>query len=228
MKPSDARDEMTFMLHATASRKWAVSVARVLFEVIMQLEADGCSTLPAGGGFILASNHVSNWDVVALQLALPRPIFFMGKAELFRLAPVGAILRNFGAFPVYRGEQDGWALEHAHRVLDAGQVLGMFPEGHRSGGRGLGPARIGSAKLAIEAKCSIVPVTITGTHQLLRSQRRARVRVSCLAPIMPMPGESAEALTERLMQTIARDLPEGMRGVYSHIKLPASAGADLD
>ncbi len=222
---SDPRDLETFYLHATPLRRLVLGLARVLFGLVMQLGVSGLSNLPEQGGFILASNHVNNWDVFAMQLATPRTIFYMGKAELFSFAPLGWLLRNFGAFPVYRKERDAWALKHARRVLDAGQVLGMFPEGHRSHGNGLLPAKTGSARLAIELRCPIVPMAISGTENLLHTlPRRTQVTVSFLPPLHPRSDDTPEGLTERMMVALASALPEPLRGVYApHVDEHAQA-----
>lgn len=213
---SDPRDRETFYFHATPLRRAVLALARLLFTPVMQLEVHGAANLPAQGGCVLAANHVNNWDVFAMQFAAPRTIFFMGKAELFRFAPMGALLRNFGAFPVYRGEKDDWALLHARRVLDAGQVLGMFPEGHRSHGRGLLPAKTGSARLALQAHCPIVPMAIAGTERFLHDfPSRARVDVTFLPPIEALGNDTPEGLTERMMLALASVLPEPMRGAYA-------------
>ncbi len=213
---SDPRDRATFYFHATLLRRVALAVVRVLFALAMRLEVSGLSNLPEQGGFILASNHINNWGVFAMQLAIPRTIFYMGKAELFKFAPLGWLLRNFGAFPVYRGEKDAWALKHARRVLDAGQVLGMFPEGHRSHGRGLLPAKTGSARLALESHCPIVPMTISGTADFLHAfPHRTPVRVSVLSAIQALPGDTPESLTDRMMVALASALPASSRGVYA-------------
>ena len=58
-----------------------------------------------------------------------------------------------GGFPVYRGEHDTWAMEHARKVLQSGQIVAMFPEGTRSRGKGLALAKPGAARLAIEENC---------------------------------------------------------------------------
>ncbi len=212
----DARNRERFVFHETPLRRAALSVARTVFKPIMELDVDGLENVPAQGGFILASNHVSNWDVFAMQLALPRTIFFMGKAELFRFAPLAALLRDFGAFPVYRGEKDAWALQHAREVVDAGQALGMFPEGHRSKGKGLLPAKTGTARLAIEANCPILPMAVSGSDEVLRHfPHRTRVRVSFLPLLYARPGETPEDLTGRLMYTLAAALPPDLRGAYA-------------
>jgi 1-acyl-sn-glycerol-3-phosphate acyltransferase len=198
-------------------RKAAVWLAGMVLRLLMKLEVEGLENVPAEGAMILASNHLSNFDVFPMQLATPRPIFFMGKAELFRFAPMGAVLRDFGAFPVYRGEKDAWALRHARKVLEHDQVLGMFPEGRRSRGKGLGIAKTGAATLALEADCPILPMVVTGSHQFLKSfPQRALVHVSFLRPIMPRRSQTPADLTEHLMLTLASALPVDMRGVYAN------------
>jgi len=212
----DERDRKRFVFHATPLRKLAVIVLGSLFELAMDLRVRGLEHVPLQGAVILAANHVTNFDVFPLQLGLPRPIFFMAKAELFRFPLMDVLLRDLGAFPVYRGEKDAWAMHHARQVLEHGQALGMFPEGTRSKGRGLGVARTGTARLALETRCPIVPVALTGSDRFFRNfPRRTLVTVTFLPPLLPRPGETPLALTERLMFTLASALPEEMRGVYA-------------
>ncbi len=212
----DLRDRERFVFHETLLRRGFLAAARLVFAPLMALTVDGLANVPAEGALILASNHVNNWDVFPMQFAFPRTIFFMGKAELFRFAPLSALLRDFGAFPVYRGEKDAWALHHAGDVLDAGQVLGMFPEGHRSKGRGLLPAKTGTARLALETHCPILPMVIDGTQGFLKTfPRRAPVHVGFLPVLRAKAGETPEELTDRLMCTLAAALPPELRGAYA-------------
>jgi 1-acyl-sn-glycerol-3-phosphate acyltransferase len=221
----DVRDRERFVFYETSLRRGTLALARIVFKALMQLDVEGLQNVPAAGGFVLASNHVTNWDVFPMQLALPRTIFFMGKAELFRFRPLGALFRDFGAFPVYRGEKDEWAFRHAVKVLQAGQVLGMFPEGHRSRGGGLRAAKTGTARLAMEAGCPILPMALTGTdHFLSALPHRRQVRVSFLPFIHAQPGDTAEGLTDRLMYALAAALPEKMRGVYAVERAPEPGG----
>jgi 1-acyl-sn-glycerol-3-phosphate acyltransferase len=128
------------------------------------------------------------------------------------------LIRNLSAFPVNRGEKDEWAARHAAKVLEHDLPLGMFPEGKRSNGRGLAVAKTGTARLAIEANCPIVPVAVTGSDNFFkRFPQRTRVHVSILPVLMPRPGESPLALTDRLMFTLAQALPDDMRGVYAEM-----------
>lgn len=212
----EARDREAFYVHETPLRQATVWAARLAFTPLIKLKVNGLQHLLPEGPMILASNHVSNFDVFAMQFATPRTIFYMGKAELFRFTPMGALLRNFGAFPVYRGAQDAWALAHARKVLEAGQALGMFPEGHRSKGGGLGLAKTGTARLAIETGCPIVPMVLIGTDKILRGlPRQAEVGVTFLPCLKPSAGEGAAELTNRLMRAIADALPRAMRGQYA-------------
>jgi 1-acyl-sn-glycerol-3-phosphate acyltransferase len=151
-----------------------------------------------------------------MQFALPRPIFFMGKAELFKNPIMDLFLRNLSGFPVNRGEKDQWAMRHAAKVLRYRQTLGMFPEGKRSKGKGLSVAKTGAARLAIDADCPIVLLAVTGSDKFFkRFPHRARVQIHLLPPLLPKLNETPLALTDRMMFTLARALPQEMRGVYA-------------
>ena len=109
-------------------------------------------------------------------------------------------------------------MRHAGKVLEHGQTLGMFPEGHRSKGKGLGVAKTGTARLAIEANCSILPMAITGSDEFFKHfPRRTHVTVTFLPPLFPKPDETPLALTDRLMFSLASALPEELRGVYAEM-----------
>ncbi|GAB4539825.1 MAG: hypothetical protein Fur002_05560 [Anaerolineales bacterium] len=211
----DSRDKKTFVFHATLLRKFLLRIVRAAFSLAMDLRVLGLEHYPLDGAVILAANHVTNFDVFPMQLALPRPIFFMGKAELFNFI-LDPLLRNLGAFPVYRGEKDEWAMRHAAKVLAHGQTLGMFPEGKRSKGSGLRIAKTGSARLALEANCPILPVAVIGTDTFFKNfPRRAQVTIIILPPLLPRPDDTPLSLTDQVMFALAAALPAEMRGVYA-------------
>lgn len=214
----DPRDKLHFSFRTTPFRRFVVFVFSSLFKLVMKLEVQGVENLPADGAVVLVSNHVTNFDVIPMQLSLPRPIFFMAKSGLFKFPIFEAALRDLGAFPVYRGEKDDWALRHAARVLENRQVLGMFPEGTRSLGKGLRVAKTGSARLALDANCPIVPMAVIGTDNFFkRFPHRTQVTIKLLPPLLPKPGESPLALMDRVMFALANGLPEDMRGVYAEV-----------
>jgi 1-acyl-sn-glycerol-3-phosphate acyltransferase len=212
----DPRDKKKFYFADTPQRRILVGFVRFLFKFVMEMEVEGLENFPREGPVVLAANHVTNFDVFPMQFALPRPVFFMGKAELFKNPLMDVLLRNLSGFPVNRGEKDQWAMRHAAKVLNYGQTLGMFPEGKRSKGKGLSVAKTGAARLATEANCPIVLMAVTGSDRFFKQfPQRARVHIKILAPLRPKPGENPLALTDRMMFTLAQALPEEMRGVYA-------------
>jgi 1-acyl-sn-glycerol-3-phosphate acyltransferase len=212
----DPRDKIRFVFHVTPFRKIVLSVIRVLFKAVMELRVEGLHNFPLDGPVVLAANHNTNFDVLAMQFSLPRPIFFMGKASLFKVPLLEIAYRELGAFPVNRNDKDEWAIRHASKVLAHGQTLGMFPEGRRSKGKGLGVAKTGTARLALNENCPIVPVAVIGTDKFFqRFPRRTIVTIRLLPPILPKPGETALALMDRTMFALADGLPIEMRGVYA-------------
>jgi len=212
----DRRKYIYYPLEETGFHRFLVSSLKIVFNLVMSLEINGQNNIPLQGAVILAANHVTNLDIFPLQLAVNRPIFFMGKSELFKNPLLHYAFRNLGAFPVYRGERDEWAISHSKKILRAGQVLGMFPEGTRSRGRGLRVAKTGVARLALELGCPIVPVGIDGSHTFFKQfPRRNLVKINIAEPLWPEPGELPIGLTDRVMFELARNLPAELRGVYA-------------
>jgi 1-acyl-sn-glycerol-3-phosphate acyltransferase len=189
--------------------------------LLYRLRAEGIENLPADGGFVLASNHLSNFDpwVLAYPLWPRRRIRSMAKAELFNpvLTP---LLRASGAFPVRRGGADREAFRTAVEIARGGEVLLVFPEGaRRAKGRWKGKRRrrqqvqSGAARIALAAGSPLVPAALIGTDRLTRL---GPVRVAFGRPLATdgLEGQSrhdaAGALTERLMTDI-RELEAGLR-----------------
>ena len=212
----DPRLEKHYYLEDTPIRRILVALVRGFFSLVATLEVQGVGNIPTTGPAVLAANHLTNYDVFPMQFAIPRPIFFMGKAELFRNPALDAVLRRLGGFPVVRGAQDKWAVNHALRILDQGQMLGIFPEGRRSLGHGLHAAKTGAARLALNRQAPIVPVGVIGTDQMFkRFPRRTRITILVGQPIYPQPGGSPLELTDQMMYGLADLLPPGLRGVYA-------------
>lgn len=214
----DPRDRTRFVFHATPFRKVILAIIYAAFALIMKLRVEGLENFPLQGAVVLAANHVTNFDVLPMQFSLPRPIFFMSKAGLFKIPLLNTAYRELGAFPVNRGEKDEWAIRHAAKVLAHGQTLGMFPEGSRSKGKGLCVAKTGTARLALDVNCPIVPMAVIGTDKFFkRFPHRTQVTIRLLPPILPKPGETPIALMDRVMFALANGLPEEMRGVYAEM-----------
>jgi 1-acyl-sn-glycerol-3-phosphate acyltransferase len=178
---------------------------------LFRLESQGVERIPAEGGFVLAANHVSNFDPFPLGMPLwpKRQLFFMAKVELFK-PPLAQILTAGGAFPVRRGERDMEAFERAVEICRRGDVVSMFPEGTRQT-KGLRKRfqprpRTGSARIAMTAGVPLVPAAIKGTDRLARLEK-LRVAYGDPVPVDDLadepPVQAYHEATERLMASIA-------------------------
>jgi len=220
----DWRDTVTWYTYETNFIRLICFLARPLFGFLAQVDCDGLENIPTSGPCIVASNHLSNVDVLYMGAFLPRFPHFMAKKELYRNPLFGWLIRQLGSFPVNRGESDPWALRQAGLVLEAGQSLFMFPEGTRSGRRAqMRRGKVGTIKLALEHHAAVVPAAIWGTENFrpgLRHNNRVTIRVGrpldieTIAGAGPWPHHTYRELTDQLMQEIAAMLPPSYRGVY--------------
>ena len=124
----------------------------------------GVERIPAAGPLIIACNHVSYFDPPALGAAVPRPVSYMAKSELFAIPVLGPLIRALGAVPVDRSRGDVAAMRAAVRVLQAGAVFGIFPEGGRNLD-GTKTPQLGVALLASWSGATVLPAYVSGTSQ---------------------------------------------------------------
>jgi 1-acyl-sn-glycerol-3-phosphate acyltransferase len=125
-----------YYLADTPQRRALVALARSLFQPVMDMRVEGPENWPSEGPAVLVANHVTNFDVFPIQFALPRPIFFMGKAELFKNPLMDLVLCDLSGFPVNRGENDQWAMRTLQKSLRMDKCLACFPRGHARKAKG--------------------------------------------------------------------------------------------
>ena len=101
----------------------------------------------------------------------PRQIFFLAKAELFRIPLFGRLIHALHARPVRREGSDPRALKTAARLLEEGKALLVFPEGTRSLDGRLGEAKPGVGMLAVMSGAPVVPAYVSGTLEALPKGR---------------------------------------------------------
>lgn len=140
---------------------------KVLSWLYFPYKAYGTENIPRQGGFILASNHISNLDPVVLGICSVRRMNFMAKIELFKKQPLGYFLNKLGAFPIKRGEADFGALKEALKRLKNGKPVLIFVEGSRRKGHEPARAQSGVGFLAMKSAVPIVPVYLKGTDKVL-------------------------------------------------------------
>jgi 1-acyl-sn-glycerol-3-phosphate acyltransferase len=157
----------------------------VMLKIVFRPWAAGARNVPQRGPAILASNHLSFADHFFGPLPLRRQVIFLAKAEYFTGRGFkGLISRAFfsalGQIPVDRG--GGAASERAIRtglrVLEEGQLLGIYPEGTRSPDGRLYRGKTGIARLALEGQVPVIPVAMVGTFEFMPSgQTRPNFRI---------------------------------------------------
>ena len=127
----------------------------------------GRENVPATGGAVIAPNHVSYLDPPAVGGALSRRAYSFAKKELFEIPILGWIIHKCYAFPVDRESSDVAAFRHAIRLLQAGELLLVFPEGGRSQDGALEEGKVGAALIASRAGVPIIPCALSGTDDVL-------------------------------------------------------------
>jgi 1-acyl-sn-glycerol-3-phosphate acyltransferase len=176
-----------------------------------RLQVEGLEHLPTEGPTLLAGNHDSYWDPIAIGMAgLPRrQICALAKSTLWKPG-LGKILDGMGQIPIQRGQGDAHAMDRAISELRAGRCIGVFPEGTRSLGRTL-RARSGFGRLAEAVpEAQVVCCTVEGTVDIPKFPRsRPQVRVRFFPPAggQPRAGESAKELSDRLLAEIRSYAP---------------------
>jgi 1-acyl-sn-glycerol-3-phosphate acyltransferase len=199
------------------------TVLRALVRLLFTYDCKGQDKIPAGGPAVIASNHPSYLDPLLLSLDVERPIRFMAWDALFRVPVLGRLLETFGAFPVdVRKGRGREAYEKAKTFLDAGELVGIFPEGKRSPTGWMEPRlREGAARLVWETGVPLVPATIAGAYRawpyFQTLPRPSRIKVRFHDPIDPgphrgLPEEQAiPALLGELHRRVDRSLLPGVK-----------------
>ena len=138
----------------------ARAIAKVGVKLFFRVKYVGKENIPDSQGYILASNHISNLDPVVHAVAMKSRIFYMGKAELFENRFAAFFVKRLQGFPVNRSRGDLSAIEYAIRVVNEGNILGIFPEGTRSKiGKPL-PPKAGIALIANKTGADVLPVSV--------------------------------------------------------------------
>jgi 1-acyl-sn-glycerol-3-phosphate acyltransferase len=197
------------------------SCAWATFYVVMnplwRVRVGGREKLPWRGAAVIVANHLSLLDILVVY-GLFRPFKWVAKAELFRLPIVGWNMAMNDYVRVWRGDPESARemMAHCRAHLASGAPVLVFPEGTRSRDGRLQPFRDGAFRLALEARCPVFPIAISGTYDslpktgvILRQGMHAHVQV--LDPISPADHPSLEALRDAVRDALVAALPEENR-----------------
>jgi 1-acyl-sn-glycerol-3-phosphate acyltransferase len=204
--------------------------------LLARLEVTGGENVPASGGAILASNHLSVVDSLFLPLMIARPVTFAAKSEYFtgtrlRERAVGAYMRATKQLSVDRtgprAAQD--MLEAALELLRRGELFGIYPEGTRSPDGRLYRGRTGVGWLALHSGVPVIPVAMIGTERVLppgqRVPRPGRIGIRIGEPLtfqayahQPTGARQRRAVTDEVVQAIGKLSGQEYVPVYASVR----------
>lgn len=190
-----------------ATRSWARALMR----------ASGCPVVIHGKEHVrpgvpqvIASNHVSWFDVFAIASTLEVPYHFVAKKELMRIPLFGQAMRAAGHIVVDRSHRDralGSLREAGEHIRRTPGAVVIFPEGTRSRTGRLRPFKKGAFILAAEAGVPVVPAAVTGSYEIMPPGswriHRNTIHLHYLEPVHPEESAGVDPLMERVWQAIA-------------------------
>jgi 1-acyl-sn-glycerol-3-phosphate acyltransferase len=187
----------------SCARKVAKGLASLLLKVIgIRVEVRGLEHLKRGAGAkdaaVLVVNHASYIDALVLAAILPTEYSFVAKKELLKVPLLGRFLRKLGILFVdrFNAEEGIGDTDQILAAARSGKSVVFFPEGTFVRAAGLRPFRMGAYLVAARAGLPVIPLSISGTRSILRSDqwflRPGRVRATVAPPLQPS-GDTWEA-----------------------------------
>ena len=181
-------------------------IVSIIFRIIFRLEIRGRENIAEIGRLVLCSNHISLLDPIILAIAVPRPISFMAKKELFYNKILSKLIHSLGAFPVDREGSDLSAIKTSFRILKEEKILGIFPEGTRVHEMNLDNAKPGIGLISIKSKSPVIPIFIESKYRLF-----SRVKIKIGEPIY-FDDYYDRRLTTEDYRDISKDI---LKSIYS-------------
>ena len=146
--------------------RFLVSIISVLVKLIYRVKINGIENLKDDQPFIISANHIHIFDPVILATLTKRQIFFLSKKELFEKKLFSMLFGKLGVIPIDRDNTDIKAIKSCFRVIRAGNILGIFPEGTRVKTVDINNMKKGVALIALKNKVNILPIHIEGTYRI--------------------------------------------------------------
>ncbi|MFO0952422.1 MAG: lysophospholipid acyltransferase family protein [Isosphaeraceae bacterium] len=233
---SRKRDAEAALDRSLIARVWYESIRWVvltLFASLGGIRVSGRENIPATGGALLVSNHLSFLDVFVLGLGSPRKLNYVARSTLF-LPVLGTLIRSVGGFPIHFEGKGAAGVKETLKRLRQGAVVILFPEGSRSYDGRLGPMKPGVMLIAERGRVPIAPVglaggTFEGWPRTCLLPGVHAVRIEYGPPIFPedITGLSTDQLTSLIRERIATCHREALRKLARDLQsepAPADAG----
>ena len=140
----------------------AHKVLAPLIRFFSGIKVHGKENIPKEGGYMLCSNHIAVRDVLLIGATCPRQIKFVAKKELFAIPILRSIMKAFGAVKLDRGGTDVGALRKSVELIEQGDIVSIFPQGHRypAADPSTTPIKNGAGMVSYRSGCDVIPVFI--------------------------------------------------------------------
>lgn len=135
-------------------------VGSLFCKTYYKVQFEGLENIDRTDGFIIAPNHVTEFDPLFIAMASKRLFYYIAKAELFKNPILNKAIRSLNAFPIVRGIGDKTALNYAIEIVKRGEVLCIFPEGTRSPDGTPKTEKSGVGYIARRTGADIIPTAI--------------------------------------------------------------------
>lgn len=199
--------------------QWVCGILRRMG--VLKWQVRGLEHLPPPGqACVIVVNHIKWHDilVVAGTIPLTHIPHWLAKAELF-MPLTRWWFEGMQAIPVRRGQSDTGAIDAAVTTLNAGHLMIVFPEGHRSGNGQLQKGRGGAVRMALRAGVPIIPVAIQGVEHGISAPVIITYgpawQPTSQSGVMTIDPDEMTQLTDTMMIHIARLLPAEYHGYYA-------------
>ncbi|GAA2747214.1 lysophospholipid acyltransferase family protein [Kitasatospora cinereorecta] len=187
----------------------------------LRIEIVGAEHIPATGGAVLVSNHISYLDFLFAGLGAykggKRKTRFMAKDDVFKHAISGPLMRGMKHISVDRTDGQP-AYDEAVKALREGEVVGVFPEATISRSFTLKKFKTGAARMAADAGAPLLPVVLWGTQRLWTkgrpknlTKRHVPVTILIGEPIELTPQDKPVMVTRRLRAAMTEMLDRAQR-----------------
>jgi 1-acyl-sn-glycerol-3-phosphate acyltransferase len=133
-----------------------------------KLEVDGAENIDPNRSYVVVANHLSTLDIMACLLAVPLPIRFLAKKELFRVPVLAQGMRMVGIIEVdreARGAVHSEVNRQSRELIEKGRSLIIYAEGTRPRNGVMKPFKKGAFTMAIRSGLPVLPLSIHGSYE---------------------------------------------------------------
>jgi len=193
-------------------------LAWLLVHTVYRVHKEGLERIPETGGCVIVCNHVSFVDAIVIAACVRRPIRFVMDHRIFHIPVLNFIFRTMRAIPIAPAKEDAAmkerAFDEAAKALEAGEIVGIFPEGRLTETGDLNVFRPGLQRILEQSPAPVVPMALRGlwgsffsrSHQG-KAMRRWRGMFSRIALVAGTPFSPELATPEALQKSVL-----GLRG----------------